>query len=236
MRPWATVILSGWPSVPPWPGAREYLRLRLRCERLREAGRRSREYLRVRLRCERLRAAAAWPGTIHRPHWAWGLPEASPGPLQQSLAQLLHAAVHGRNRSRGIAEHQPMARLAVTVLHRKRRDMDAPLLRSRRNRMVIQPAAANRRRLNAGMAGRPLQPLRQLRLADREKSLAPHGIQPARAAQMLGHVPLVDEIEQGRLQQQWRHMAGNIDRLRNAGHQTRRKHHEANAQCRKQQL
>src|SRR6218665_507875 len=114
--------------------------------------------------------------------------------------------------------------------------MDAALLRSRRNRMIIQPVAAKRRRLNAGLAGRQLQPLRQLRLAHREKSLAPHGIQPARAAQMLGHVPLVDEIEQGRLQQQWRHMAGNIDRLRNAGHQTRRKHHEANAQCRKQQL
>src|SRR6218665_2698618 len=131
MRRWATGILSGWPSMPACPCAREYLRLRLRCERLRAAGRRSREYLRVRLRCERLRAAAAWPGTIQRPHSAWALPEASPGHLQQSLAQLLQAAVHVRNRSRGIAEHQPMARLAVTVLHRLRRDMDAALLRSR---------------------------------------------------------------------------------------------------------
>jgi len=35
----------------------EYLRLRLRYERLRAAVRRSMEHLRLRLRCERLRAA-----------------------------------------------------------------------------------------------------------------------------------------------------------------------------------
>src|SRR6218665_1493666 len=44
-------------GTPPMPGALEYLRLRLRYERLRAAGRRSMEYLRLRLRYERLRAA-----------------------------------------------------------------------------------------------------------------------------------------------------------------------------------
>src|SRR6218665_4009280 len=111
--------------MPAWPCSGEYLRVRLRCEPP-SGGRAARTGdLRLRLRYEppsggraALTAAAAWPRTLQPPHRAWALPEASPGPLQQSLAQLLHAAVHVRNRSRGIAEHQPMTRLAVAVLHR----------------------------------------------------------------------------------------------------------------------
>src|SRR6218665_1984721 len=99
MRPLATRILRGWPSMPACPCSREYLRLRLRCEPP-SGGRAARTGdLRLRLRYERLRAA----GRRWLEPFAFGCGvSAFGGP----------GGAHGRRR---VARHHPTATLSLGV-------------------------------------------------------------------------------------------------------------------------